>query len=187
LARIADRLTFDDLEAIPEERPGDRHELIDGELVVTPLPTMNHQSISSNLVYALERIVREQDLGRVYAAPTGIRFTPNNVLFPDIMFIARNRLHIRGPKTVDAPPDLVVEILSPGTRQRDLTVKRDLYAQFGVHEYWVVDPEARTVTVLTLKGDRYEPVPPGDDGAIASRVLPGLTLALKDVFAGVQQ
>ena len=187
MATTARRLTFDDLELIPEGHEGERQELIDGQLVVTPPPAMNHQSISSNLVYALERFVREQDLGRVYAAPTGIRFTPNNVLIPDIMFIARNRFHIRGPKTVDAPPDLVVEILSPGTRQRDLTVKRDLYARFGVREYWVVDPEARTVTVLTLTGDRYEPVPPGDEGAIASRVLPGLTLALNDVFAGVQQ
>jgi Uma2 family endonuclease len=187
MATTARRLTFDDLELIPEEHEGERQELFDGELVVTPPPTMNHQSISSNLVYALERIVREQDLGRVYAAPTGIRFTPNNVLIPDIMFIARNRLHIRGPKTVDAPPDPVVEILSPGTRQRDLTVKRDLYAQFGVQEYWVVDPEARTVTVLTLTGDRYEPLPPGDDDSIASRVLPGFTLALNDVFAGVER
>ena len=187
MATTARRLTFDDLKLIPEGLEGERQELIDGELVVTPPPAMNQQSISSNLVYALERFVREQDLGRVYAAPTGIQFTPNNVLIPDIMFIARNRLHIRGPKTVDAPPDLVVEILSPATRQRDLTVKRDLYARFGVPEYWVVDPEARTVTVLTLTGDRYEPVPLGDGGAIASRVLPGLTLALNDVFAGVQQ
>src|SRR5215207_1075959 len=90
MATTARRLTFDDLELIPEEHEGERQELIDGELVVTPPPTMNHQSISSNLVYALERTVREQDLGRVYAAPTGIRFTPNNVLIPDIRFIARN-------------------------------------------------------------------------------------------------
>ena len=63
------------------------------------------------------------------------------------------------PKTIDAAPDLVVEILSPGTRRRDLTTKRELYARFGVQEYWIVDPEARTVTVLALVGDKYEPVP----------------------------
>jgi Uma2 family endonuclease len=187
MATTARRLTFEDLELIPEEHEGERQELIDGELVVTPPPTMNHQSISSNLVYALERTVRKQDLGRVYAAPTGIRFTPNNVLIPDIMFIARNRLHIRGPKTVDAPPDLVVEILSPGTRQRDLTVKSDLYARFGVQEYWIVDPDARTFSVLALASDKFEPVPSGESGAITSSVLPGLTLALKDVCAGVER
>jgi Uma2 family endonuclease len=187
MATTARRLTFDDLELIPEEHEGERQELIDGELVVTPPPTMDHQSISPNLVYALERTVREQDLGRVYAAPTGIRFTPNNVLIPDIMYIAHNRLHIRGPKTVDAPPDLVVEILSPGTRQRDLTVKRELYARFGVQEYWIVDPDVRTVTVLALAGDKYELVPAGEGSMIASRVLPGIALALTDVFAGVER
>ena len=180
-------LTYDDLEAIPQEREGDRHEIIDGELVVTPSPIPHHQDVSGNIFFALQQVVRAQKLGKVYSAPIDIRFTPDNVLIPDIIFIAQDRLHLIGPRAVDAPPDLVVEILSLGTHRRDLTVKRDLYAQFGVHEYWVVDPEARTVSVLSLTGDRYEPVPPGDDGAIASRVLPGLTLALNAVFAGVQQ
>jgi Uma2 family endonuclease len=107
------------------------------------------------------------------------------VLIPDIIYIAQNRLHIIGPKAIDAAPDLVVEILSPGTRRRDLEIKQALYVRFGVQEYWIVDPEARTVTVLTLTGDHYEPVSPGDD-AIASRVLPGFTLALNEVFAGVE-
>ena len=187
MATTARRLTFDDLELTPEEHEGERQELIDGELVVTPPPAMNHQSISSNVVYALERIVREQDLGRVYAAPTGIRFTPNNVLIPDVIFIARDRLHIIGPKTVDAAPDLVVEILSPRTRQRDLTTKRDLYARFGVQEYWIVDPDARSVAVLALAGDKYESVPSGESGAIQSRLLPGLTLTPEDLFMGVER
>jgi Uma2 family endonuclease len=181
------KLTYDDLEAIPQEREGDRHEIIDGELVVTPSPIPHHQDVSGNIFFALQQVVRAQKLGKVYSAPVDIRFTPDNVLIPDIIFIAQDRLHVIGPRAVDAPPDLVVEILSPGTRRRDLTVKRDLYAQFGVREYWVVDPEARTVSALSLTGDRYEPVPPGDDGAIASHVLPGLTLAVNDIFAGVQQ
>ena len=81
----------------------------------------------------------------------------------------------------------MVEILSPGTRRRDLDIKQALYARFGVQEYWIVDPDAETVRVLALAGDQYEPVAPGEGGAIASRVLPGLTLALNDVFAGVEQ
>jgi Uma2 family endonuclease len=159
--------------------------LIDGELVVTPSPIPIHQIICSNIVYALERIVREQRLGRVLAAPVDIRFTPDNVLIPDIIFIARDRLHVVGPKTVDAPPDLVVEILSPGTRQRDLTVKRDLYMQFGVREYWVVDPAARTFTVYERVGNGYRSVPPMKGGAIQSVVLPSLQLTLDAVFEGV--
>lgn len=94
-------------------------------------------------------------------------------------------MHIAGPDTIDAAPDLVVEILSPRTRRRDLTTKRDLYARFGVQEYWIVDPDARTVTVLALTGDRYETVPLTDEGIIQSRVLPGLTLAPAAIFVGI--
>jgi len=103
-------------------------------------------------------------------------------LIPDLCFILKHRLDVIGPKAIAGTPDLVVEILSPGTRRRDLSVKRALYAEFRVPEYWVVDPEERTVTVLALAGDRYESVPIEEDGMIRSRVLSGLTLGLPAVF-----
>ena len=105
-------------------------------------------------------------------------------MIPDIIFIARERTHVVGTKAVDAPPDLVIEILSPGTRRRDLTVKRDLYAQFGVREYWIVDPEARTVEVLERVGNSFKPVPLDED-TIQSRVLPDLRLTLEMVFEDI--
>jgi Uma2 family endonuclease len=185
MATTIKRLTYDDLGAIPRDRPGDRHEIIDGELVVTPSPIPIHQVISSNLEYALARFVRETSAGIVLHAPVDIRLTPDNVLIPDIIFIAHERRHVIGPKTIDAPPDLVVEILSPGTRQRDLTVKRDLYARFGVQEYWIVDPARRTVVVFERVGNGYQPVPAAEDGAIQSRVLPALRITHEAVFEGV--
>jgi Uma2 family endonuclease len=184
MATTVRRLTYDDLDVIPQDRKGDRHELIDGELVVTPSPIPWHQIVSANIEYALSQWVRGNYLGMVLYAPTDVRFTPDNVLIPDIIFIRQDRLHIIGPKTIDAAPDLVVEILSPGTRRRDLETKRALYARFGVPEYWLVDPKARTVTVLALSGARFQTVPPAEAGTIVSRVLPGLTLTLDDVFAG---
>ena len=187
MARTANRLTFDDLEAIPEERPGDRHELIDGELVVTPSCTPHHQLVLGNVIFSLDTLVRSANLGTVLPGPAGVRFAPDNVLIPDMIYVVRGRRHVIGPKVVDAPPDLIVEVLSDETRKRDLKVKRDLYARFGVQEYWIVDPDVRTVTVLALAGDKYEFVPAGEGSTIASRVLPGFTLALKDVFAGVEQ
>jgi Uma2 family endonuclease len=187
LARTANRLTFDDLEAIPEERPGDRHELINGELVVTPSCTPHHQLVLGDVIASLDTLVRSATLGTVIPGPVGVRFTPDNVLTPDMIYVVRGRRHVIGPKVVDAPPDLIVEILSDETRQRDLTVKRDLYARFGVQEYWIVDPDVRTVTVLALAGDKYELVPAGEGSMTASRVLPGIALALTDVFAGVER
>lgn len=185
MATTAKRLTFEDLELLPEEHEGDRHELIDGELIVTPSPAPKHQIASRSLFRRLDRHVVENDLGEVYYAPIDIRFTPDNVLIPDIIFIARDRLHIVGPQTVDAAPDLVVEILSPGTRRRDLTTKRDLYARFGVREYWPVDLDERSVEVLALVGDAYQPLPARKDGSLQSRVLPDLRITLEDVFEGI--
>jgi Uma2 family endonuclease len=186
MATTITRLTFDDLESIPAEQEGDRHELINGELIVTPVPIPRHQIISSNIDFALQRHVRENSLGRVLHAPTGVRFTPDNLLIPDIIFTAHDRLHVIGSKYVDAPPDLAVEILSPGTRRRDLTVKRDLYARFGVREYWIVDPEATTVTVLGLVGKGYDHIPTNEEGAVQSRVLPELSLPLEAIFEGIE-
>ncbi len=185
MATTARRLIVDDLELLPVEREGDRQELIDGELVVTPVPMIMHQIVNGNITSALDRHVRDEGLGRVFHPPTGIRLTATNLLIPDVSFVALDRLHILGEKTVDAAPDLVVEILSLGTRRRDQTTKRELYARFGVREYWIVDPEDRTVTVLTLVGDYFEPIPLGDGGTIHSHVLPGLMLTLDDVFEGI--
>ena len=187
MATTVRRLTFEDLELIPEEHEGDRQELMDGALVVTPVPLIKHQIVSMNIIFALDRFVRDGGLGRVLHAPTGVRFAPDNLLIPDIVFVSQDRLYIIGPKTIDAAPDLVLEILSPGTRRRDLDIKRALYARFGVQEYWIVDPDARTLSVLALASDKFQPVPGGEGSVITSRVLPGLTLALKDVFAGVEQ
>ena len=184
---IVTRLTYDDLESVPEERTGDRHEIIDGELVVTPSPAPMHQIVSRALFRHLDRHVAANDLGEVLYAPVDIRLTPDNVLIPDIVYIASDRLHIIGPKTIDGPPDLVVEILSPGTRRRDLDTKRELYARFGVQEYWLVDPDARTVAILALAGNKFEPFSGGEAGTITSRVLPGFTLTVSDVFAEVER
>lgn len=186
MATTARRLTYDDLEAIPQERPGDRHELIDGELVVTPAPVPVHQIVSANIQYALAHHVRVGKLGLVLDAPVDVCLTPDNVLIPDIIFIAQERLHIIGPKAVDAAPDLVVEILSPGTHRRDLGEKRELYARFGVQEYWLVDPEAKAIVILALTGAHFAPRAIGDDGVISSRILPALTLTVAEIVAGVQ-
>jgi Uma2 family endonuclease len=182
MATTTRRLTYDDLRFIPQEREGDRQELIDGELIVTPAPIPRHQDVSDNLVFVLNLHVRAQNLGKMYAAPIDVRLTPDTVLSPDIIFIFRDRLHIVGPRTVDAAPDLVVEILSPRTRQRDLRVKRDLYARFGVQEYWIADPDARSLSILTLQRDRFEPAAVGEDGRLASRFFPDLKLDLDQIF-----
>lgn len=184
MAITARRLTVEDLDAIPEEHPGDRHELIAGELVVTRVLIIKHQIASMNLVRELGQHVHTRGLGMLFHPQTGIRLADDTLLIPDALFVARDRLRILGAKTVDGPPDLMVEILSPGTRRRDLETKRELYARFGVKEYWIVDPDEETVTVFGLIDEGYEAIPAAADGTIRSRVFPDLALTLGMVFAG---
>lgn len=185
MATTVRRLTYGDLDAIPQEHAGDRHELIHGELIVTPAPIPYHQIVSSNIEYLLTHHVRTHDLGIVIDAPIDVRLTPDIVLEPDVMFISRDRLHIIGPKTVDAGPDLVVEVLSSATRRRDLEVKRELYARFGVQEYWIADPDVRSLSILSLQGDHFVEIVGDETGAYSSRVLPLLRLAHDEVFMSI--
>ena len=182
MATTARRWTYRDLDAIPQEREGDRQELIDGDLVVTPSPAPEHQIVSVNIGYFLGSYVRENNLGKVLYAPVDLRLTSHNVVIPDIVFIARDRLHIVGARTIDGVPDLVVEILSPGTRNRDLVTKRDLYARFGVQEYWIVDPDVRSLSILALRGDRFQPVPRREHNLPVSRLFPDLVIDQADIF-----
>jgi Uma2 family endonuclease len=183
MATTTIRLTVDELDFIPEERIGDRHELIDGELIVTPVPVTKHQRICVNLTLALGNYVHGEALGEVHSAPSGVRLRDDTLVIPDLCYVAQERLGIIGEKTIDGPPDLVVEVLSPGTRRRDLGTKKSLYARFGVLEYWVIDPETKSVVVLTLEDGQYESVSLGLDGAIRSRVLPSLVLKIERIFA----
>jgi Uma2 family endonuclease len=187
MATTVRRLTWDDLVLIREERAGDRQELIDGKLVVTPACTPPHQITLGDVTRPLMDFVEQNDRGSVFPVPAGVRFSPENVLIPDALFVARHRLHVIGPEAIDAAPDLIVEVLAPETRQRDLTTKRALYARFGVQEYWIINPEERMIDVLVLAGDSYESIPADEGGAIRSRVLPGLVLTPGIAFEGIEK
>jgi Uma2 family endonuclease len=174
-------LTVADLYAVPDSERGERYELLDGDLVVNPAPNPMHQMVSGNLMLHLELHVRAQKLGRVIAAP-GLHVDVRTYVIPDIVFIAGLRVASIGPANVEAAPDLVVEILSPGTRRYDQVAKRALYARIGVREYWLIDPDASTIAVLALESGRYIEVSPIKAGVVTSRALPGLHLTRAEVF-----
>ncbi len=176
-------LNYDDL-VVLQDRPefdGRRLELIDGELLVSPTPSDMHQRVSSNLVYALEQHIRPRRLGAVFAAPLTVRLSAENAVQPDILFLNRERASVLDGGIVNGAPDLVMEILSPSTRDVDLTRKRALYERFGVLEYWVIDVDARSVTVLVRADGRYTGVPV-KDGIARSTVLTGFAISLTELF-----
>ena len=176
------RLTVDQLGRIHLPIESDQLELIDGEVYVNPAPRLSHNIVVGEVADRLRAWVRTHG-GLCLTAPTDVRLSPHDVVQPDVFLVLAERLGIVTEVALVGAPDLVVEVLSPSTRERDLGVKRDLYERAGVREYWVVDPEASTVTLLALEDGRYVEVPPVK-GRLESRVLPGLRLNPKLLFRG---
>jgi len=174
------KFTYQDYRNAPEDK---RYELLDGDLVVTPAPREAHQRASLNLTILLGQSVKNSGIGHVYAAPFDIVLSDTDVVQPDLLFISNERAHIITEENVQGAPDLVVEILSPSTADRDQTFKRSLYARHGVKEYWLVDTDAKTVTVLLLDAQRYAVVGVCSEGrTLDSPTLKGFTINPDEIF-----
>ncbi len=149
----ARKLTYEDYCRIPEDRC--RHEILDGEHVVSPAPYVAHQLVLGRLHAELFAQLERRKLGRVLFAPTDVRLGPHDVVQPDLLAIRPERASIITLRWIEGPPDLVVEVLSPSTGRRDRGLKAARYATFGVREYWLIDTDARTIEQFELEGDRY--------------------------------
>lgn len=172
------RYTSRDLESLPHVE-GIRYEIIDGELHVSKQPSWDHQRTSSQVWRALENWNDETGGGQATEAP-GLIFAEDNDVAPDVVWISRARLagaldsagHLR------VAPELVVEVLSPGStnERRDRVLKLRLYARQGVDEYWIVDCRVRAVQVYRRRGSELELAATlVDDDAITSPLLPGFS------------
>ncbi|MGD2069814.1 MAG: Uma2 family endonuclease [Gemmatimonadota bacterium] len=143
------RWTWAEFARLPSEG-STRYEVIDGELAVTPSPTPRHQKIAARLTRILDGFTDAHALGHVLGGPVDVLFAEGDYLEPDLVFLRADRTGIVTDRGIEGPPDLVVEILSPSTANRDRGVKLERYRLYGVPEYWIVDPEGRTVEVWRL-------------------------------------
>ncbi len=144
--------TYEDYLKTPDD---ERYELIEGDLMMTPAPSIKHQRVSRKLAFVLENFVMSHELGELFYAPCDVFLDDKNVVQPDILFISKERLNIIGEKNIQGAPDLAIEITSQSTAYRDLALKKKLYAKYGVKEYWIVDPMQDTVEVYLLKNSAY--------------------------------
>ena len=174
------KFTYVDYLNAPEDK---RYELLDGDLVMTPAPAEIHQRASILLGWRLVQFVTENGVGRVYQAPFDVVLSDYDVVQPDLLFVSNGRAHIVTADNVRGAPDLVVEILSPSTAQRDRTFKRSLYARHGVSEYWIVDTAARNVSVLLLREGGFGVAGMyGEGETLTSPTLPGFALNVDEMF-----
>ena len=141
--RTGRRWTYPEFARLPSDG-GSRHEVIDGDLVVTPAPALRHQRIVTRLVGVLLEAV-ERGLGEVFAGPVDVLFAEGDYLEPDLVFVRKARADILSERGVEGAPDLVIEVASPSTADRDRGIKLQRYRHYGVPEYWVVDPDATTI------------------------------------------
>jgi Uma2 family endonuclease len=180
MKRARVRFNYNDYLLLPEDK---RYEILDGDLYVVPAPNTRHQRISKRLEMALIQHAESRGLGEILDAPYDVVLSDENVVQPDILFVRKERAGIIGELNLQGAPDLVIEILSAGTRAKDLEIKRKTYASFGIQEYWVVDPEADTIEVLAWSELGYvSDGLCGKSDRVSSPLLPELNLPLSQVF-----
>lgn len=170
-----------DFWAFPND--GYRREIIEGELYVHATPSLYHQVVLGRLFRALIQFAEERRAGLVFLAPAAVVLSELVVCEPDIVFVAKERRSILTDRSVKGPPDLVVEVLSPSTRLHDRLTKRSTYAQHGVREYWIVDPDKHQVELYDFERDRERPIRIFFvDDTLESPLLKGFTLSLRSLF-----
>lgn len=146
--------TVDDLADLPDD--GQRYEIIDGELFVTPSPSLRHQEAIAELHVLLREYLTRERVGHAYFAPADVIFSPTRAVQPDLLVLPL--VHGRRPKKFGDVGTLLlaVEVLSPSTARADRVAKRRMFRDEGVADYWIVDLEARTVERSTPDDPRVE-------------------------------
>jgi Uma2 family endonuclease len=166
---------------LPEGEPV---ELLRGRFVVSPAPDLTHQTIVGNVHVLLFNIARTSG-GRAFVAPTDVELDDHSIPQPDVIYVRKERRSILKNRVIGAP-DLVVEVLSPHNSRRDRVDKLSLYAQYGVAEYWIVDPAERQFDFLINRGGRFE-VQPQQDNRYASPVCAELEIDLAAFWKSVDE
>jgi Uma2 family endonuclease len=178
------KMTYQDLLRLPEDRL--RHELIEGEHIVSPSPILRHQQIAFNLAFAIETFVRPRALGKVFMAPLDVLFSQLDVVEPDVLYVSQANAHRLRERYVEGAPDLAVEVLSPSSARIDRVKKLRLYERHGVREYWIADPAANTLEVYRLTaGGRLAleaSLSHAAGDVLETPLLAGLRIALSEIF-----
>lgn len=167
---------------------GERHELIDGVHYMTPSPNLRHQDLVGRLYLAIGNFLStRRHLGRLFFARLDVVMSEHDVVEPDLLFVAGDQQDILTEANVQGAPALVIEVLSPSTRRRDEGIKRRLFDEKGVREYWLVDPKRCVVSICRRDAGGAFPIvavlDARADAVLATPLLPEWSLPISDLFA----
>lgn len=172
--------TYEDYLALDDDT---RYEIIKGELIIVPAPSLYHQRLSREIEMAFIQYVEHHDLGEVFDAPVDVILDDKNTVQPDIVFVATENSHILQYKGIFGAPDLIVEIISPSSLYRDTHQKKELYERFGVKEYWIVDMGNTAIEVFSLENQTYELFSfAAEKGVITSKIIEGFELEISKIM-----
>lgn len=183
VAALPRRMTFSDLERLPEDRH--RFELYGGTLSEMTPPTFVHQHVLLHTAMVVHEYARRVG-GVAVIAPLDIVFSEYDVVQPDVVFFRPERRQLVRPRRMVTRdrPDIAVEVLSPSTAANDRGCKKRMFARFGVPEYWIVDADACTLEILSLQGEHYETAraPTNHDPVVISPLFSDFGFLLAELF-----
>ncbi len=180
---IQTRWTYRDLDRLPADLM--RYELWEGELIMTPAPNVAHQTLVMRIVRLFVLHDPQQALGSTFTAPMDVVLGEDITVQPDVVWIARANAGIITHERIMGAPDLCVEVTSPATAYADKDRKLRYYSEAGVREYWLADPEARTLTLYAPGRNTHTVYQPGAVARSALPELEGLTVEVGALFAGL--
>lgn len=183
-AKIEPLLTIADLEAMPDD--GNRYELFEGELYVSRAPSLSHQIILANLLALLKSYLLSNPIGQAIPTP-GVIFDEHDSAIPDLVFISDELMRqLVSDEKINGAPELAIEIVSPGKEnaRRDREVKRQVYGKHGVSEYWIIDPQNKSLEVYQLQNKTLTLMATlMDEDEVASPLLPDFSCRVSQIFA----
>ena len=160
-----------------------RYEVITGRLVMSPSPDTEHQRVSGNLYLSLRLWADQRDAGEVFAAPYDVVLGAEDICQPDLLFVFKARSSIVTKQNIQGAPDLIIEILSPGTSRQDWKDKKIAYEQHGVLHYWLVDPNRHFLLAYRMEDGSYREVARCQkDDVFEPEGFPDLSIPLEQVW-----
>jgi Uma2 family endonuclease len=175
-----ERLTYAEFCARVNEQKAD---LINGEIIMASPARIKHEDAVDFWKAIFRLYVKKKGLGKVTGSRVAMKFSEHDAPEPDIMFVKKERLHLLGETEILGPADLVVEVISPGSRRLDSVDKKELYALYGVQEYWLIDYYRQQAFFWKNVNGDWEDLPVDDKGIVRSEVIPGFWLRIDWLFA----
>ncbi|GIW23619.1 MAG: hypothetical protein KatS3mg068_2626 [Candidatus Sericytochromatia bacterium] len=131
-----------------------RYEILKGKLVMAPAPNRFHQDICGNLYFLIKKYLQKNNIGKIYTSPIDVVLREDIVVQPDLVIVLKENYKILQEKGIIGIPDIVIEIISPSSVERDLIHKKNIYEEAGIKEYWIVFPKEKMIEILFLNKDK---------------------------------